>query len=336
MDSNEKNIDNSADGQGEFEEPEACHGEKPHRKVVMDPMSAVPGSQPPKYGVAKVWDKAVQGVSYSAALGAAAASSIILFRILNRTRVHGLENIPEGHENVLYCLNHNSLLDNFAFEAAAYVPKIIFKKKYLPISLADRKNFFGDPSSRRLKDRVLHLLGRHFFRHLKAYPVDRRTANMVQVEQWKELLKDNIVIVFPEGTRTRTGEIGKGKPGVGKLIYEARPIVVPVHMFGTENVLGVGMNFPAVFNTIDITIGKPKDMSEYLSRPLPEDRRDQMRFYTEISDAVLDDIRVMREEMLAKVKAKEVRRRKKRPLWFFRRRKARTARKTDTEDRGLY
>lgn len=240
---------------------------------------------------ARIWRKTVDGVGFSVAFSTAAASSILLFRILNRTKVYGLKNIPVEHENVLYCINHNSLLDNFIFEAAAYVPKIFFQHKYLPINLADRKNFFGDPHSRRFQDRLMYFLGRHFFRHLKAYPVDRKTGDMNQVEEWRKLLKDNIVIVYPEGTRSRTGEVGRGKPGVGKLIHEARPIIMPVYMSGTADVLGVGMKFPTIFKTIRVYIGKPMDLSDIFLEELPQDRRSQMIYYAKISDAVMDEIR---------------------------------------------
>ena len=235
--------------------------------------------------------KAIDGLGFSVAFGTAAISSLILFRVLNKTKVYGLKNVPSEHENVLYCINHNSLVDNFIFEAAAYVPKIFFQHKYLPINLADRKNFFGDPSSKKLRDRVMRILGRHFFRHLKAYPVDRRTGNMEQVEEWRKLIKDNIMIVYPEGTRSRTGKVGHGKPGVGKLIHEARPIVMPVFMAGTAQVLGVGMKFPAVFKTMKVYIGEPMDLSGVLQDELPEDRRSQMLYYTKISEAVMDKIR---------------------------------------------
>lgn len=244
------------------------------------------------FGAAKrAVDKTIDGLGFSVAFGTAAISSLILFRVLNKTKVYGLKNIPSEHENVLYCINHNSLVDNFIFEAAAYVPKIFFQHKYLPINLADRKNFFGDPSSKKLRDRVMRILGRHFFRHLKAYPVDRRTGNMEQVEEWRKLIKDNIMIVYPEGTRSRTGKVGHGKPGVGKLIHEARPIVMPVFMAGTAQVLGVGMKFPAVFKTMKVYIGKPMDLSDILLDQLPEDRRSQMLYYTKISEAVMDEIR---------------------------------------------
>lgn len=243
--------------------------------------------------VSTLWHKAGQGIGFSVAFGTAVASSLMLFRVLNRTRIYGLKNIPEGHENVLYCINHCSLLDNFAFGMSVYVPKAIFKRKYIPVSLADRKNFFGDPSSRRLKDRVLRVLGRHFFRHLKAYPVDRKRADMGQVERWRELLKDNIVIVFPEGTRSRDGRVGKGKPGVGKLVYEARPIVMPVYMSGTAEILGVGMRVPAVFRTVRIYIGQPIELDALLGRFAwdEHDKAQMMRNYTGVSDAIMDTVR---------------------------------------------
>ncbi len=246
---------------------------------------------PAVQSASKAWKQVIGGIGFTLAFGAAAAGSILLFRMLNRTKVHGLKNIPSRHDNVLYCLNHNSILDNFAFEVAAYIPKVLFRPRYLPISLADRKNFFGDPDSRKLKDQVLRLLGRHFFRHLKAHPVDRQSGDLAQVEQWKELLKENIVIVFPEGTRTRTGEIGPGKPGVGKLIFDSRPTVIPVHMTGTGEVLGVGRRIPDVFRTIEVFIGEPMDLAALLSRPLPQDRKEQLAFYAEISDVVLGAIR---------------------------------------------
>lgn len=269
--------------------------ERQKRETGMENTENIPGKEKKArrfFGAAaKAIGKAVDGMGFCVAFGTAAVGSLILFRLLNKTKVYGLKNIPSQHENVLYCINHNSLLDNFIFEVGAYVPKVLFRPEYLPVNLADRKNFFGDPSSRKLRDRVMRILGRHFFRHLKAYPVDRRTGDMGQVEEWSRLLKENIVIVYPEGTRSRTGKVGGGKPGVGKLIHEARPIVMPVFMDGTAAVLGVGMKIPTVFKTIKIYIGEPMDLSPLFIDDLPDDRRSQMIYYKKLSDAVMDEIR---------------------------------------------
>ena len=233
------------------------------------------------------------GLGLGVALGAVAVGSVVLFRLMNRVELEGAENIPDEHENVLYCLNHSSIIDNFAFESIAYLPKVFFKPEYLPVNLADRKNFFGDPKSRRLKDRVLTLLGKHFFTHLRAFPVDRRRGDLDQVEDWAELLRQNIVVVFPEGTRSRSGEIGSGMPGVGKLIYTTRPTVIPVRMWGMEKVLGVGRRVPRAFQTVHVRIGEPLDLSALLDRPVPEERKAEVDLYRDISNTVVDAIRAL-------------------------------------------
>ncbi|MGQ9898049.1 MAG: lysophospholipid acyltransferase family protein [Acidobacteriota bacterium] len=236
--------------------------------------------------------KASAGVGI--ALGVATLGSFLLFRLLNRMKVEGLENIPESHENVLYCPNHSSILDNFALGVGLYIPRMLFRPEYIPINLADRKNFFGDPSSRRLKDRVLRVLGEYFFKNLRTFPVDRRqTGGLEQVDQWVEMLRQNIVIIFPEGTRSRTGEIGRGRAGVGKLIYEARPTVIPVRLIGTDEVLGVGKLIPSFFRTVHIIIGKPLDLSDLIDQSLPEDEHARINFYRAISNRVIEAIRAL-------------------------------------------
>ena len=253
-----------------------------------DSLAKIDAKKPERVGAS---DTTKVGIGYGLALGAVAISSFVIFRMMNRMKVTGLENIPTGHENVLYCLNHNSMLDNFAFETTIYLPRIFFHPDYMPVNLADRKNFFGDPTSRKLKDRVLRVLGKHFFTHLRAYPVDRKKGDLSQVDQWIELLKHNIVVVFPEGTRSRTGKIGEGKPGVGKLIYKARPIIIPVRMMGTEDVLGVGRIIPRFFQTVNIIVGKPLDLTEMIDQPLPETEDEEMAFYKRISDRVIQAIK---------------------------------------------
>jgi 1-acyl-sn-glycerol-3-phosphate acyltransferase len=234
------------------------------------------------------------GVGFGLALGITAISSYVIFRLMNRVKVDGLENIPAEHENVLYCLNHNSMLDNFAFETTVYLPKVFFNPEYLPVNLADRKNFFGDPSSRKLKDKVMSILGKHFFTHLRAYPVDRQGGDMGQVDKWVELLKNNIVVVFPEGTRSRDGKIAEGKPGVGKMIYQARPTVIPVRMVGMDEVLAVGKILPRAFRTVHIVIGKPLDLTDWIDYPLPDDPGGRYGLFKGIADEVIDAIKSLK------------------------------------------
>lgn len=101
---------------------------------------AAAGDNPPSPEKHTSLLKASAGVGI--ALGIATIGSFLLFRLLNRMKVEGLENIPESHENVLYCPNHSSILDNFALGVGLYIPRMLFRPEYIPINLADRKNFF--------------------------------------------------------------------------------------------------------------------------------------------------------------------------------------------------
>ena len=50
------------------------------------------------------------------------------------------------------------------------------------------------------------------------------------------LLKNGqAVLLFPEGTRSKTGEIGNARPGVGMLACKAGVPVVPVFIMNTNN-----------------------------------------------------------------------------------------------------
>jgi monolysocardiolipin acyltransferase len=51
---------------------------------------------------------------------------------------------------------------------------------------------------------------------------------------------------FPEGTRTRSGELGSTRMGIGKLVAlpEVTPIVVPIVHSGLENVMPLGTYVP--------------------------------------------------------------------------------------------
>jgi 1-acyl-sn-glycerol-3-phosphate acyltransferase len=275
---NTKNIENPVETK--IEKTEEAKPEETKALAKKEDKSAIGASMTTKVGV-----------GFGLALGITAFSSYVIFRLMNRVKVEGLENIPKEHENVLYCLNHNSMLDNFAFETTVYLPKVFFQPEYLPINLADRKNFFGDPESRKFKDKVLRILGKHFFTHLRAYPVDRKAKDMEQVDKWIELLKHNIVVVFPEGTRSRSGQIAEGKSGVGKMIYMARPTVIPVRMIGMDEVLGVGRIIPRAFRTVHIVIGKPMDLSEWINYPLPDDPGGRYGLFKGIADEVIDTIK---------------------------------------------
>jgi 1-acyl-sn-glycerol-3-phosphate acyltransferase len=98
------------------------------------------------------------------------------------------------------------------------------------------------------------------------------------------------MILFPEGTRSRTGEIRNGRPGAGLVILANQPKVVPVTIDGLYDVLPVGSTFPRLFKRIWLAFGKPIDYSHYGGQPRSK----------ETAQEIVDDvIRILRRQLAA-------------------------------------
>lgn len=161
-------------------------------------------------------------------------------RVLNRFRCKGLEQIPP-RGGVLLASNHISAFDTI------FIPLCLIGRYPFQIIWAPAKEeLFANP--------VLSW----FFRSLGAFPV-RRRRDLKAAAHLSRLLQSEKVMLFPEGTRHKDGKLGEGNRGVGKLIYDNRPVVIPVRLSGINHwkVLGIGQQGMANF-------GAPVDFSDLL------------------------------------------------------------------------
>ncbi|XXQ31844.1 Tafazzin family protein [Plasmodiophora brassicae] len=76
------------------------------------------------------------------------------------------------------------------------------------------------------------------------------------------------VHVFPEGTRSKTGEILPLKSGVGRLICDAKvtPVVVPYYHEGMQRIMSRGSARLGVGQTVNIVVGEPIDFDDIFER----------------------------------------------------------------------
>ena len=139
----------------------------------------------------------------------------VFFKTFYDFRVEGLENIPKTGA-LLIAGNHLSNADPPAIGCMA---GLVRDSRFVA-----KKELFQVPG-----------LG-WFFRHCNYIPVDRarQIGDFGALKEFVSALeKGESVVMFPEGTRSKTGKPQKPKSGIGFLVYKTGVPVLPVKIEGT-------------------------------------------------------------------------------------------------------
>ncbi len=132
------------------------------------------------------------------------------FLLFCRVRVFGREHVP-GTGGILLVCNHQSFFD----------PVLVTMALYREGNYMARDTLFQNP------------LFRRFIKSLNAFPIRRNTADISAVKETLRRLKSGrVVVIFPEGTRTRDGSVAPFLPGPAAVALKARCAVVPVRIDG--------------------------------------------------------------------------------------------------------
>jgi len=75
------------------------------------------------------------------------------------------------------------------------------------------------------------------------------------------------MLLFPEGTRSHDGPLHEGKRTVGKLIYAARPVVIPAAILGTERIIPHLKSLVHGRPRVSVYYGKPMVLQHYYAMP---------------------------------------------------------------------
>ena len=165
----------------------------------------------------------------------------IYLAIAHRLKIRGRENLPRRAPFILVA-NHASHLD--AIILGGILP-LRFVGAVFPIAAGD--TFFTKRAS--------SIFATAF---MNALPIWRKNCGAHSLEDLRErLLKGACVyILFPEGTRTRTGEVAPFKPGLGRLVARTNIPIVPCYLDGTFAALPASRTVPR-WKKISARIGKP-------------------------------------------------------------------------------
>jgi len=170
-----------------------------------------------------------------------------LLRLVFRPRIEGLEHVPASGPAIV-AGNHLSFSDHFLMPA-------VLKRR---ITFLAKAEYFTGPG---LKGRLTAA----FFRSAGQIPVDRsgKDAGQAAIREGLGVLgRDELLGIYPEGTRSHDGRLYKGKVGVAVMALRAGVPVVPCAMIGTFEAQPPGRKLPRV-HPVTIRFGEPLDFSRY-------------------------------------------------------------------------
>lgn len=160
----------------------------------------------------------------------------IIFKILFRLSVEGKEHFPK-HGGILLCSNHISNFDPPILGVAA--PRMI--------RFMGKEELFYNP--------ILKWL----FTKLGGFPIKRTYGDKQALRNGLKILENGEVLgIFPEGTRSKTGELGAGLAGAGFFALRSNAVVIPCAIVGKYK----------PFRKIKVIFGKPIDFEQIKNKKI--------------------------------------------------------------------
>jgi 1-acyl-sn-glycerol-3-phosphate acyltransferase len=170
-----------------------------------------------------------------------------LINLLFIKELKGLENLPKG--NFILASNHQSYLDILL---SAYV---CLPRRFTFIGQVDRKESWNFLRA------LLYGIG-------EVIPVNRKdkdSRNEAFLKAIEMIKKGYCLNIYPEGTRSKTGEIQEGRWGVAKLFLETKVPVVPMGISGAFDVFPPGKGLK-IKRVVKLKIGKPLFFKEEIGK----------------------------------------------------------------------
>ncbi len=192
----------------------------------------------------------------------------IIFFLNGGLEVKGRENIPLD-EGVIIAPNHISYLD----------PPLIGAVLPKNGTFMARKGLFEVPVLRSLIRRA-------------AFPVDRDKPRPSTIKQAVKRLKSKeILIMFPEGRRSESGELMEGKRGIGMVASISKATIIPTLIIGSDTALPVSAKWLKRAK-ITIVFGSPI----YYTLTTNKDDKRGNELHEDISNKIISEIRKLKEE----------------------------------------
>jgi 1-acyl-sn-glycerol-3-phosphate acyltransferase len=166
-----------------------------------------------------------------------------LLRIYNHFEIIGHQNLRTNRSLVIVA-NHCSHIDTLCLLAALPLRKL---HRAFPAAASD---YFFQSVPRLWAAAIL----------VNALPFGRQARVRQSLSLCRELLANpgTILIIFPEGTRSTTGEVGEFKSGIGALVAGRDVAVTPCFIDGSFQAWPKGKRFPRP-RRVRLIVGTPRN-----------------------------------------------------------------------------
>lgn len=199
-------------------------------------------------------------------------ASLVAIKLNFERKVFGRENVPRKGP-FIFVSNHASYIDPLVLGTAIPCSKWMY---YIA-----KKDLFEKP------------LKVWYLKKIHALPLDR-DGDIAAIKTVVKLLKSGrSVILFPEGTRTKDGNLKRAKPGAGFIVAKAGVPVLPAYIEGSLEAMPAGKESVKKGSKINVFIGKPIRFDDI-------DYKDKYA-YQKISDDIMKSIASLRDTNAGKV-----------------------------------
>lgn len=159
---------------------------------------------------------------------------IPLFGYAYHMRVYGKEHLPPG--GGLLAANHCSFLD------PPLIGYCVFPRRLCYLA---RATLFKS------------ILG-WVLRHIGCVPIKRGQGNAAIFKIIPQLTQEGkLVVVFPEGMRSKDGELQPAEAGIGLLVQKTQASVTPCYIHGTFEAWGPHRRLPKLWGETTCIFGSP-------------------------------------------------------------------------------
>jgi long-chain acyl-CoA synthetase len=151
----------------------------------------------------------------------------VFYESYMKAEIIGAQNVPV-HTNFIVAPNHSSHLDT------GLVKKALGDAGQNLAALAAKDYFFNNKLKRTFFENFTNLI-----------PMEREGSIHESLKLAVQTLQKGFnLLIFPEGTRSKTGQISEFKSSLGYLALRAKRGILPIHLNGTFDAMPKGTKFP--------------------------------------------------------------------------------------------